>query len=503
MTFALFGEKKFGEFQFGAGSFTHPKFALEIDWDNDGFFDGRNDGLLLNSLRIKRGKRYIIRPSGEGFEEDETGQMIGTLLDIDDWYDPFVNTDIGAGKYFRLRVRTPSDQLFPIIAGKISEPVITEGRGVRRVQLMGDDGWGTLRDQRNRVNIALQEDIYGDTAMNLLLDAIGWPSTWGRDIDDGEDLHQYWWADNKSAATALFDLAYSEMGRLWIAGDGKITFRNRHYVDASLFTVTDDDVYLGSLKVLEPWDVVRNSIRVTAKQREVVPDVQLWQALDVLRLTAGEARSDIFAEFTYNANSVQATNIIQPVPYVDYEANTNTDGTGVDLTPFWSVIAYPFSTAANMVVANNGSLAGYLLMNKLRGDALTTQSQTTESNDTASQKLYGIRSLDLTYEWIQNMPAARAIARHLKNKLAFPKKYISFDIKDNPDKQFALNLGTQVDVNITSKGISGTYRVYYFEHQWADAAGLATRTTVVMEPVDVALGDYWIVPSQVPMKVPF
>lgn len=476
---------------------------LDVDWNMDGTYDSLNNGDMMTSLRIRRGRRTVIKPNGDGFEEDEAGQMITSLVDLHDWYDPMVNTDLGAGKYFRLRVNTPSGETFTLITGKLSEPVVTEGRGKRRVQLSGSDGWDTLRDQTNRVNIALQEDLYGDEAMNLLLDQIGWTTLWGRDLSGGVDLHQYWYAQDKSAASALYDLAFSEMGNLWIAGDGKVTFRNRHFVDTSLFTITDNDVQLGSLKILEPWEVVRNSIRVTAKNRVLQPAVELWSSIEIIRLGPGEVRDDIFASYTYNGEGVIGTNIIAPVAGVDYVANTESDGSGVNITASFSVVATPFSSAAKLTVQNNhASYAGYLIVNKLRGDALTTRSETSEFNDSVSQGRYQIRSLDLTYEWIQNINAARAIARHLKNTLAYPQKIISFQLADNPDKQFAMDLGRQVDVNFESKGIVGTYRVYYLEHQWADAAGLVTRSTFYLEPV-ASLDNYWILPAQIPFKVPF
>lgn len=479
-----------------------PEFNLDIDWNMDGTYDSLDNGSMMNSLRIRRGKRNVIKPNGDGFEEDETGQMITSLVDLHDWYDPSVNADVGAGKYFRLRVNVPSGQTFDLIAGKLNEPVITEGRGVRRVQLNGDDGWNTLRDQTNRVNIELQENLYGDDAMNLLLDEIGWTSLWGRDLSGGVDLHQYWYADNKSAATALYDLAFSEMGKLWIAGDGKVTFRNRHFVDTSLFTITDDDVYLGSVKVLEPWDVVRNSIRVTAKRCDLQPAVELWKAIEIIRLNPGETRDDIFASYTYNGESVIATNIIPPVAGVDYIANTESDASGVNVTADFTITATPFSGAAKLSVQNTGSLAGYLILNRLRGDALTTKSETSEFNDSVSQGRYQIRSLDISYDWIQNINAARAIARHLKSTLAYPRKVISFQMADHPDKQFAMDLGKQVDVNFASKGIAGAYRIYYLEHQWADMAGLVTRSTFYAEPIE-SLDNYWILPAQIPFKVPF
>lgn len=480
-----------------------PNFTLDVDWNMDGTYDSLDNGRMMTSLRVRRGKRNVIRPSGDGFEEDEAGQMITSLVDLYDWYNPFTNSDIGAGKYFRLRVNTPSGETFSLITGKINEPVFSEGRGTRRAQLTGEDGWNTLRDQTNRVNIALQEDLYGDDAMNLLLDEIGWTTLWGRDLSGGVDLHQYWYAQDKSAASALYDLAFSEMGSMWIAGDGKVTFRNRHFVDSSLFTITDNDVYMGSVKILDPWEVVRNSIRVTAKSRAIQSAVELWNSIEIIRLNPGEIRNDIFASYTYNGESVIGTNIIPPVAGVDYVANTQSDGSGVNMTADFSVTATPFSSAAKLTVQNNHvSYAGYLIVNKLRGDALTTRSETSEFNDTTSQSRYQIRSLDLTYEWIQNINAARAIARHLKNTLAYPTKVISFQLVDSPDKQFAMDLGKQVDVNIESKGIVGTYRVYYFEHQWVDAAGLVTRSTFYLEPV-ASLDNYWILPARIPFKVPF
>jgi hypothetical protein len=397
-------------------------------------------------------------------------------------------------------VRTPSDQVFDLMAGTIGEPVIESGRGTPRVQLSGEDGWGLLRDQRNRVSVSFQQNIYGDDAMNLLLDKIGWPRAWGRDLAQGVDRHPFWWADDKSAAQALFDLAFSEMGKIWIAGDGSLTFRNRHFVDTSIFTITDDDVYLGSLKVLEPWDVVRNSIRVTATVPTLQEGIIVWQSLEVIRLTAGESYEK-FVDFTYNGSSVAVESLINPEAGFDYIANTNADGTGVNITAAISIDIDLFSTNGKMTVRNNGSQAGYILVPlTIRGNAMTSQQTTSEFESDASKQRYGTRSLDISYPWTHNENIARYIARRLRDRLSFPGKYLSFTMKANPDKQFAMDLGKQVDVSIVSKGISGTFRVYFVRGQWTDPAGLNTNTDVILEPVEDR-GDVWTVPDTVPMVV--
>lgn len=500
MTTALFGEKKFGTFKFGPTVQTRPRFALEIDWNNDGYFDGRNDAVLANSLAWERGRRYVITPNGDGFEEDMTGKLIASLLDTGNWYDPFTNSDIGAGRLFRLHVRTPSDNYFDLMAGTIDEPVYQAGRGVPKVQINGNDGWGFLRDQRNRVNIDLQSNIYGNESMILLLDKIGWPRTWGHDLGQGIDQHPYWWADDKSAAKALHELAFSEMGKIYLAANGAMSFRNRHYVGTSIFTITDVDVHLGSIKVMEPWEVVRNSVRVEARPRTLQTGVELWRSIEAIRLVPG-ASYEKFIDFTYLGESVPVQSVITPAAGVDYTANTQIDGSGIDMTASIGVAVDYFSTRGKLTLQNNGSQAAYVLVPfKIRGSGLTVSVNQFQFEDDASIKKDGVRSLDLSYEWVQNENVARYMARKLRDRLSTPKKHLEFEMRGNFDKQFALDLGTQVDVNITSKGISGTYRVYYLKSQWSDVAGISTRTQVLLEPVETAAG-VWVVPTTVPMVV--
>lgn len=503
MVTALFGEKKFGEFLFGDAPQTRNRFALNIDWNNDGFFDGRNDAVFANALSWERGRRYVITSDGSGFEEEMTGKMLCTLLDSDGFYDPFGNTDIGAGRLFRLSVRTPSGTVHALMAGMLGEPGYTAGRGRARLQINGEDGWGFLRDQKNRANVELQQSIAGDTAMDYLLDSAGWPRTWGRDLGAGQDVHPYWWAENKSTAKAMHDLAFSELGRIWIAGNGAMAFRNRHVQDTSAFTITDDDVYLGSLRVVEPWDVVRNSVRVESIQRTQQSDIELWRSIEAIRLTPG-ATYEKFIDFTYNGEAVPVVSLTAPEAGVDYTANTAIDGGGLDMTSSIGVTVEYFSTRGKLTLVNNGSNAGYVLVPfVIRGSGLVRTSNQVQYESDASIQKYGVRSLDISYEWIHNENVARYIARRLRDRLSTPKRYLEFEMRANvdPDKQFGLDLGTQVDVDIVSKGVSGTYRVMYLRGAWADAAGITSRLQVMLEPVEDVLADLWVVPTTVPMVV--
>jgi hypothetical protein len=228
--------------------------------------------------------------------------------------------------------------------------------------------------------------------------------------------------------------------------------------------------------------------------------VELWRSIEAIRLVPG-ASYEKFVDFTYNGEAIPVKSLITPVAGVDYSANTQSDGSGIDITSSIEVTVDYFSTRGKLTLKNNGSQAGYVLVPFIiRGSGLIVRTNTLEFESSTSIRKYGTRSLDLSYEWVHNENVARYMGRKLRDRLSVPIKLIEFEMRGNPDKQFALDLGTQVVVDIVSKGISGTYQVFYLKSQWADAAGIATRTVVQLEPVETEAG-IWAVPTTVPMVV--
>lgn len=509
MSGALFGAQKFGTFQFGSETLDRPRFALEIDWDQDGFFDGRNDGLLLSGMSIERGRRHLIRSDGNGFEEEETGKFSATLVDEANDYDPY-NTGsplypkVGPGRFFRVRVLTPSLNLYPLMAGTLSEPVIGLDPYLLTVSLAGADGWSYLRDQKNRISVPLQEKIYFDEAATLILAIINWPSLWGADLASGVEQQPFWWINNQSAAAAIHELAFSELGRVYMAANGKLTFRNRHTIESPSVTITKENIQHGTLNAMEPWETIRNSVEVVSTPRTEQPLDVLWRLPQAIRLN-GNSSTEIFLDFTFNNEPCPARNVPQPVPTTDYLANTNSDGTGTNLTANFSITADIFSSGAKLTVQNNNSTIGWLWFCMVRGNAIAAGSEAKYKVDNiASQTaLKAIRSFTLQTDWMQNFNAARAAARYLGNFLSSSRKYLSFDMVPDGELQFRLDLGTLVAVDLPDDGIDATYRVHYLRHEFMDEAGMLTRTSVMLEPVAGPDPDWWILPKRIPMQVPY
>lgn len=486
-----------------------PQFSLNIDWNQDGSYDTRNDGLLMSSMSIERGRRHTIRSDGNGFEEEETGKFSATLVDLESDYDPYNSTsplypNVGPGRFFRVQVTTPNGLIYPLMAGTLSEPLIGIDPYLLTVSLTGADGWSYLRDQKNRISIPLQENIYFDDAVGLILSTIDWPSLWGSDLASGVDQHPFWWVSQQSAAAVIHDLAFSEMGRVYMAGDGKLTFRSRHTIESPVATITKRDILNGTLNVMEPWETIRNSVEVVATPRAEQSVDVLWRLPQAIRVN-GNSSTEIFIDFTFNNVPCPARAVVQPVQTTDFLANTNSDGTGTNLTANFTVVADVFSRGAKLTITNTQATIGWLWFCTVRGNAIAAGSKARyQVDDTASQAaLKAIRSFALETDWMQNINAAQAAARHLGSILPSTRKYISFDMVPDGDTQFKLDLGKLISVYLPDDGINATYRVHYLRHEWMDQAGTLTRTSVMAEPYVAPDPDWWILPKQIPMKVAY
>ncbi len=501
MVTSLFSESKFGTFKFGPTVQTRPRFGLAVDWKNQSLFTGENEGKYLQSLTVDRGRKYFISADGTSMEPEETGRLSAVLLDVDRRFDLYNEASplygfLGGGKYFRLRVRTPSGNIYRLMAGSIDEPISYFENGIQKARFEGTDGWGYLRSQGNQVTIPLQEDIYADQAISKILEAARYPSIWGSDLGEGIDLRPYFWVDGRSPAQVIHEVAHNELGNVFIAADGKMKFRSRLNQENDTITLSDNDIVLNSLTRMSPAEVIRNVLRVVAVTKTELSVQTVWEIPRRLQVAAGETITDVFAEFEYNGKAVPVKNPITPVITTDYDAFQLEDGTGANYTADISISMYAYSTRAKLEITNNGINTAWVYV-KVRGAPIVNANSVTFGfeND-ASIKQFGPRPFTLSVD--QNLNIARQYREILANYLTLAKNYIFVDMIANPDVQFSMELGQIVRGEFTSYGISQSYRVIRLRHEFVDKAGIVTKTRVWLEPyVRLFSG------VQIPVQVPF
>ena len=495
----IYNKFKYRQAKYGAATLDAPLFALEIDWNNDGLFDGTNEAPFLHALSVTRGRPYYIKKDGTGFERLSVGKLSGMFNNFDGRFNvenvssPYYPY-IPVGKEMRLRVRTPSEQRFAVFAGMV-EDLVPDSKIASTAAITAEDGVRLLKQEGS---IAVQTSIRTDEAIPLMLTDIGWPSRWGSDIDIGADVRDYWWLDRESVLEAIHDLADSELGSVWIGADGKLKFRSRYTSIPIVASLTAGDFLLGSIETPRPWEMVRNSLRVNVYPPVLETAVEVWKWQEIPLIAAGGSRT-VFTPFTYNGENVPVESLVAPVATTDYTANSLADGSGTNLTANFSVtVLDQFSGTAKLLIANNGGTGGYPTLMRLRANAITVPNQTfVEALDSTSIARYQRRTFEMAIRWFQSSEVAQGLTDFMVSFLSTPRLFVKATIRNNPDLQFGIDLGEAVDLYLPDVGIDGVYRVAWLQHKSRDRGLRVFDTTILFEPFPDLSGAYWQFPAEV------
>ena len=135
-------------------------------------------------------------------------------------------------------------------------------------------------------------------------------------------------------------------------------------------SLTQSDL-LQDFTVPQPWETVRDIIRINVFPRLQKTAVELWKLQETPApfLAIGESLT-VWAQFTFEDRTVAAINVITPVSGTDFTLNAESDGSGVDLSSGGTVAITVFSESAKIVLTNDSALGAHVTLLKLRGDAI-------------------------------------------------------------------------------------------------------------------------------------
>jgi len=482
------GTFTWGDVKWGSSNLNTLLWAFEVDWDNDSVFDGSNEANRMTSLVVTRGRKGLVKMTGKGFEKMSIGSITATLDNHDERYDPY-NTvsplypNIWKDRYCRIKVKNGSSGTFhDVFSGIIDDIVPISGRD--EVRITAKDGWKMLNE--TKVTVALQENIRIDDAIGLVLDAVNWPTLWGRSHDTARVTLDYWWADDAYAGDVIRDLVDREIGHFYLAADGCATFKERFDDSAAVFSLTQSD-FLKDFATKQPWETKRNVVQVLTHGIKEHAQSDLWTMQEVMRIGVDETIS-ITVQYTFDNQRLPATDVISPVIEVDYAINSQIDGEGNDLSADFVISATPYAKTAVITITNNSGQVGYITFLKLRGNALD-QPDTTEYKKDASgtnpERLFIVDN-----PWMFSVLSARGYANYMAAFLNEDNTYLTIYQEDQADHQFGVDLLDVLDVEITKKSIDALYRLGYLEHRWQSSSGQLVRTTWYLEPTR-DISSYW------------
>lgn len=473
------------------------QWKFYVDWDNNGSFDDGDDGNRVVSISTMRGREYKFTSDGRGYSYPRVGRANLTLDNYDGRYDP--NNAGGAlygnllpGRRFKLIARdTANTTDYNTVYGFIDDIDPVSGTDFVHITCVDD----LELFQRFDLEADLLEGADVAAIIAAILTDMAWaPASSIDDIDS--DIIDFWWGNDVSALRMIEQLCDSVLGLFFIANDGEFRFYSRHHSYSSVTTLTSDEV-LKPIALPQPWETVRNYIKVKAYPRTKADTSgsaeTLWELFDVPYIEPTETLT-FWAE-SYSSGELIPAEMIA-LTTADYTANADSDGGGADMTDDLTVTDTPISVTKKIAVTNDDtSTVAWLTKLESKGFPITTSPTVVIKQDTASQNTYGLNRFILDNEWVQNSNLADDFANFLKVDLAAPDDSPTVIIEGRPDLQFTMDLFDLVTLDIEALTISGEYHVAYIENYWT--AGSGVRTKIRFEP-SVNYGDnYWVFPTKV------
>lgn len=504
---AKYGVSVYGQDTYGVGSGTTLLWAVDVDWNGDGTFSGRNEGTRMVDFESYRGRHRFIANGGKGFEPMQAGYCILTLDNSSGDYDPYNTSsplypNVEPGKFIKVRVRRgDAGDIEPVFAGKIESIVPLGGNIQPRVQITAYDGRKQLDE--TDVTTTLNQDIATGAAITDVLDRANYPSIWGYTVDTGVDTIPFWWEKGIAASTAIDRLWQSEGGKAAVLADGSFRYYQRGSPQASVLTI-DQSKMLKDVQIPMPYDIVRNVVQVMVYPRIEQSTGDLWTLREKTLVKPGAANAiEIWGSYTYNNRPVAAVSIVTPAATTDYTMNTLADGTGLDKTANCTVTVSKFAESTKFTVTNNDAGDVYITLLKIRGNAIDAPDSTYVEDDNSGTGVKRVFVLDVP--WMQEINKARDYASYLGDILGDNQKYPRFQMESQPDYQFGFDLLDKLTLTIGKYSINTAFGVGGIEHKWLSDTGQAVETTVYTEPfvTQSAADGYWIFTATFPMKFPY
>lgn len=503
---------RYGTFKYGTGvlygatataELPSLLWAIEVDWDGDGYFSGENEAPRASGFNLQRGRRSII--SGQRLAHYQPGKCFITLDNADGRYDYFntsspIYPNVKPGKFARIRVRDVANATtYSVMFGQITEIFPFRVGGVKKCRLTIEDGLRWLANQIIKTNLIVTNQ-YDNLVWNTILPEAAWPTTyWAILGNRTTKVINWWWAWDRNALEAINDLEDCTAGVFVHTRLGRAEFFGGNDTFISATIDLDESECLRDISINQPWDIIRNEVVVKLHKKYSIANTDiLWQLPLDQDVRIPNGANELFEvklapdPGLSGADSFEtAAQVIvydNPTAFFDDFSHTqdDTEGAGGFMNSGYTLQIHKQSSGVIFSVDNpsgidqffHGDIAPSDVVNMVEPIFIT-------SSDTASQAEYGKRTLSIDVRDIENSIYARELADYYLAKFKDPAVYPVVQIENRPAKQFQPDLW-QYRFNFTapSVGISSAqlFRIGGIEHNWLNENGNSVRTTFWLEP---------------------
>ncbi len=497
---SIYGTIPYGLYKYGStGTQDAPIFrwALEVDWDGDGVFDGSNEAGRMTDIDITRGRKTLLQPNGQGFYPIQPGNAKITLDNYDGRYDAWNSSsplypNVVPGRDVRLKAFDPTTypaagSTYDVFYGIISDLIPIGYGSTALVKMVVDDTLSYLR------NVSPETDkstsITVNTAISTILTESGWLSRWGTNLSTSSFTIPYFWCvQDMTAADQAGNVANSFLGMFFVDGSGQAVYKDR--IDSSTDTKDyTEPIFKKDISLPQPWVSYRNVSKINHVLIETDPF-----GYSVIETNTGGV--NIQPNTTYKINFDNQSrfdlNAYPGVePYVGFQRKVSFPFS----TSAAEVLLYPSSTSTSQL--STSFWTTYDLTNTVYGFQAILNHSNTSTTVVARPQLYSYlvditnnsvyyptststdnRFFNLNTTWIQDSVLANTTVSIVGAFLSQNNKFPIIQVTNRPSYQFP-ELFDKVNLDVPTLGITTeSFRVGGIEHIGTPQD---IRTTIYLE----------------------
>lgn len=293
--------------------------------------------------------------------------------------------------------------------------------GPQQVRVTAYDGMRDLAEADCReVGLAIgksESELVTDVLDSLVSDS----QPVARDIDAGVDVFPFAFDDLQSGVKALAvikDVCVGAFALVAMKGDGTFILRSRHSraVGSSSYHFNNSMHGLAVPSDLSGlWNLVRVTIRPKVPSASATDELYTLPDGHTVTIPAGET-VEVWTDYSDPNNRQQPVGgesvVTALVAHTHYEANTQTDGGGSDVTPDISPTLTAFASTAKWSLTNTGAALAYLTIQKVIGKAVRNPGPQTFQSYAA--KSYGVRELPIELRYQSDSSIAQSYADYVR-----------------------------------------------------------------------------------------
>jgi hypothetical protein len=296
------------------------------------------------------------------------------------------------------------------------------------------------------------------------------------------DLISFAWYNEEQVTKELHRIVQIGDSVMFTDGSGTMHLKSRHWKQggASVASYSTLSEGFDRFEYVVAQSSIRNKIRVSGQPRKVRASTGTIAWIDQVLTIPGSSHIGFILNYvdTDDSNSrAPAVDVVTPQATTDYLANTNSAGTGSNLTSVLSLQFTAYAESAVCSLFNGGGSEAFVTQFRIRGKSAQLQpALSKETQQSSSQSLYGRLDYTLDSDLLSLQTYIDGYTDYLTDLLKEPTPKTMFGLRNQFPDVLTRDLGDLVSLVESLTTVNSQWQVTAITHDISFGDGVEHST---------------------------